>query len=356
MRVYRARECATAKQRPVASRRMARVYIAFKCSYLRYTYLIRYIAVKTAPLLQRGLKLSHLRLLAVLAETGQVGAAAERLGISQPAASRLVAELERIAGQPVHRRTGRGIALTEQGAALANRAARIMLELEDAGREVSQIGAGVTGHVRIGSVTGPALDQVLPAVRAARLATPNVTFEVEVAPSDVLAGLIQSGQIDFSLARMPAGADPGLVRFQPFAAEPVALVVRHGHALMGRETIAPSDLMEYDWVMPGTGGILRHAVERRLRELALPVPQVRLATPSFLLTLALIQQSNAIAPLALAVVRQFADSERSPVGTLPIDLGIEMEPIGLITRAGGQLPPAAEQMRRLILRQAGVRV
>lgn len=307
----------------------------------------------SVSLLQRGLKVTHLRVLAALVETGQVGAAADSLGISQPAASRLIAELERIAGQPMHQRTGRGIALTDQGRALANRAARILMELEDAGREVAQIGAGSTGHVRIGSVTGPALDQVLPAIRSARLATPNVTFEVEVAPSDVLTGLIQSGQIDFGLARMPDGADASQFYFQPLAAEPVALVVRHGHGLLAREALSPPDLMDYDWVMPGAGGILRRAVERRLRELALPVPPVRLATPSFLLTLALIQQSNAIAPLAQAVVRQFADSERSPVATLPIDLGIEMEPIGLMTRIGAQLPPAAEQMRRLILRQSG---
>ncbi|MBB4067226.1 helix-turn-helix domain-containing protein [Gellertiella hungarica] len=58
-------------------------------------------------LLQRGLKLSHLRLLEALSESSQISDAARRLGIAQPAASRLLGEIERIVGRPVHERTGR---------------------------------------------------------------------------------------------------------------------------------------------------------------------------------------------------------------------------------------------------------
>ena len=63
-------------------------------------------------LLRKGLKLSHLRLMAALAETEQLTQAATAIGISQPAASRLVTEIERIIGAAVHERTGRGIGLT----------------------------------------------------------------------------------------------------------------------------------------------------------------------------------------------------------------------------------------------------
>jgi hypothetical protein len=55
------------------------------------------------------LKLSHLRLLAAMADTGQIGRAAERVGITQPGASRLMVEIGRVVGQPVHARQGRGV-------------------------------------------------------------------------------------------------------------------------------------------------------------------------------------------------------------------------------------------------------
>ena len=46
--------------------------------------------------LKRGLKLRHLQLLATLQDSGQLGQAAEDLGMAQPAASRLMAEIEAI--------------------------------------------------------------------------------------------------------------------------------------------------------------------------------------------------------------------------------------------------------------------
>ena len=125
---------------------------------------------KAEALLQRGLKLSHLRLMAALAETGQLGLAADRMGITQPAASRLLAEVEQIAKVQVHERTGRGIALTAPGQVLARRAHRVMMEMRDAAREMAELAGGGSGVVRIGAVTAPALTWCCPrcAPRACR--------------------------------------------------------------------------------------------------------------------------------------------------------------------------------------------
>ena len=303
-------------------------------------------------LLRRGVKLAHLRLMAALAETGQLGAAADLLGVAQPAASRLLAEVERIAGQPVHQRTGRGITLTPMGHALARRAERVVMELRDAGREIAEIASGGSGHVRIGSVTGPALDRVLPALRTARLALPQVTAEVVVAPSDLLAQQLLAGRLDFAIGRMPDGMEGQLHLSDPIGVEPVALMVRRGHRLAMMPEVAPGDLMGFDWVMPGPGALLNRAVTERLRALGLPQPPQRLATASFLLTLALIQQSNAIAPLARAVCDRFAGPD-SPYVILPVDLGIVVEPFGLLTRAGAILTPVAARLAGMVVAQGG---
>lgn len=300
-------------------------------------------------LLRKGLKLSHLRLMAALSETGQIGLAAERLGIAQPAASRLLAEVERISGQPLHQRTGRGIALTPMGLALAARAARVVTEIRDAEREIVEIGGGNMGHVRIGSVTGPALDRVLPALRTARLALPGVTAEVTVAPSDLLAQQLLSGRMDFALGRMPEGMEAQLDLSAPIDSEPVELMVRRGHRLAQEARVEPRELMDYDWVMPPAEALLARAVMERLRALDLPRPPQRLATSSFLLTLSLLQQSNAIAPLARAVCDRFAGAPDSAYAVLPVDLGIVVEPYGLLTRAGAILTPVARRLADLIV-------
>jgi DNA-binding transcriptional LysR family regulator len=307
---------------------------------------------ETDALLRRGLKLSHLRLMAALAEAGQLGLAADRLGIAQPAASRLLAEVERIAGQAVHLRTGRGIALTPMGEALARRAARVVMELRDAGREMAELAGGGAGHVRIGSVTGPALDRVLPALRTARLALPQVTTEVVVAPSDLLGQQLLAGRLDFALGRMPEGMETELTLSAPLGVEPVALMVRRGHRLARSGRVEPEELMDFDWVMPGPEALLTRAVMDRLAELGLPQPPQRLATASFLLTLALIQQSNAIAPLARSVCDRFAGKD-SPYVILPVDMGIVVEPFGLLTRTGAILTPVAARLCEMVMVQTG---
>jgi DNA-binding transcriptional LysR family regulator len=304
--------------------------------------------IEVDSLLRRGLKLSHLRLLSALAETGQLGLAADRMAIAQPAASRLLAEVERITGQPVHLRTGRGITLTPMGQSLARRATRVVTEIRDAEREITEIASGGSGHVRIGSVTGPALDRVLPALRTARLALPAVTAEVIVAPSDLLGQQLLAGRLDFAIGRMPDGLDGQLTLSAPIDVEPVALMVRRGHHLAMQPRLTPTDLMAFDWVMPGPEALLTRAVLDRLQALGLPTPPQRLATASFLLTLALIQQSNAIAPLARAVCDRFSAAPDALYVILPLDLGITVAPFGLLTRAGAILTPVAQRLAAMI--------
>lgn len=297
---------------------------------------------------ETNLKLHHLRLMAAMAATGQISAAAAQIGVSQPAASRLLAEVELLIGQPAHIRQGRGMVLTAQGAALARRAARVLIELSDMTRELAEIGAGTGGHVRIGAITGAALDRVLPALLQAQTALPDITVEVQVGSSDHLAELIVQGQIDFALCRLPELRDPADFSFAPFGDEQVDLVVRRDHPLLAQPGLLPSDLLAHDWVLPGPEAVLRRAVLARLTELGLPAPPGRLTTSSFLLTLAMLGQTDAIAPLSRPVAQRFASDPDAPYATLPLDLGIRMAAFGLLMRQDIGLTPAAARMRALI--------
>jgi DNA-binding transcriptional LysR family regulator len=310
----------------------------------------------TSPhaLIHRGLKLGHLRILAALQQTGQIGLSADMLGMTQPAASRLLAEVERIAGVPVHMRVGRGVTLTATGEVLARRAHRVLMELHDAGRDITELTKGQVGQVSIGSVTAPALDLVLPALRSARLSSPGIAAEVTVAPSDLLCAQLLAGKLDFVLGRVPSELDASQFSGQIIAPEPVLLVARRAHRLALAQTVSPQDLMDYDWVMPGGASVLSIAVLARLQRLGLPAPNRRLSTASFLLTLALLKQSNSIAPLASAVALQFAEGPDAPFAVLKVDLGIEVSPFSLLTRAGATLTPAAATIAGLILQSAGI--
>jgi DNA-binding transcriptional LysR family regulator len=301
-------------------------------------------------LVRRGLKMTHVRLFAVIAQTGQISAAAETLAISQPAASRLAAEAERITGAKLYERTSHGIVLTTAGRAFANRARRMLHEVEETERELGEILGGNAGTVKIGSVTGPAVEHVLPAIRQARVHLPRVDVNVEVATSDVLGEALLDGTLDFILARLPARRDPRMFKARFIGPEPISLIVRREHPLLRRPEAAMQRLIEFDWVLPLEGALLRTTVENALLARGMSLPAKVLNTSSFLLTLVTVHQTNAIAPVAASVARFFASQSGmdGAVGELAVDLPLEVPPYALITMAGRELTPAAKAIYDLI--------
>lgn len=306
-------------------------------------------------LLRRGMKISHLRLLAELVRQSRLTDAASALGITQPAASRLMSEIEHVAGAEIYVRSGRGIELTEVGRKLGERCVRVLQELTDAALDVEHHVSGQRGHVNIGSVTGPAVEYVLPAIRHIRLSYPEISVSVEIGPSVVLAPMLEDGRLDFSLSRVPLNADPDLFDERPLRREPACMVARLDHPLTRHSTpVTASALLGFDWVFPPVSAPIRTTAECALRDMGLQLPPKILTTSSFLFTLATIQRSNAIGPVARSVAESFAwlpDGSPGSIGILETELSLFVETYSFLTRKG-QVPTAAAQIvSREVLRE-----
>ena len=308
-------------------------------------------------LVRQGLRFSQLRLLAALAETGQVSAAAAQLAITQPAASRLLAELERMVGTTLYTRHAKGIVLTESGELLSARARAILRHLDDTSHALSEMSRGTRGLVRIGAVTGPALEIVLPVIRDLRVTYPDIEITVQVDTSDKLAEGLMSEALDFYVGRLPDGFDARSFQMQRIGPEPVTLVVRSEHPLARRDGITLEDCLIYDWVMQPPGGLQRRTVETYLLENGFPLPQRVLGTSSLLLTMALISDTNAVAPVTQSVGEFYA--ARSGLGSnirlLDIDADIAVTPFSLVKRAGQAPTPQAARVLDLVERRIASR-
>lgn len=301
-------------------------------------------------LVRRGLKLSHLKLFAALSQSGQMSIAAKALAISQPAASRLAAEAAHIAGAVLYERTNRGVELTPAGQILARRARRMLQEIDETERELSEAGAGKLGKVRIGSVTGPSVEHMLPAVRQARLDMPRITVNIEVGTSDVLGEALLQGNLDFYLGRLPTGQDKRQFEASFIGPEPISLIVREGHPLLRLPIQAEERLSEFDWVLPFEATLLRSTVESTLLARGISLPRKVLNTSSFMLTVMTVSRTNAIAPISTAVADFFAENFGAPaaIAKLPIAFDIEVEAYALIRMAGRELTPAAQAMYDIV--------
>jgi DNA-binding transcriptional LysR family regulator len=138
------------------------------------------------------------------------------------------------------------------------------------------------------------------------------------------------------------------------ADEPLSLAVRRGHPLLLKPAIVPHDLLDYEWIMGTDDTLLTQTVLTRLTDLRLPVPRRRIATSSFLFTLAVLNQTDSIAPLATPVVDSFSGSPSMPFVALPIDLGLAVTPFSIVTRVGTQLTPSAQSLAESIRGRSGI--
>lgn len=305
-------------------------------------------------LLRSGLKLNHLRMIVAIEDSGQISAAAEALNISQPAASRMLSEMETILKTSLYERVARGVVLTTFGAALARRARKIMLELREASREIGELKTGKGGSVFIGAVTAPAMSLVVPAIKQVRGAFPGIEVNIQVETSNVLARELLAARHDFIISRIPDDLNPRLFEVQEIGIERACLIVRSGHPLLKKKVASLEDLPQYDWVFQPPGTLLRRTVEDRFIGHGVPLPENIVNTSSLLLTCAIICQTNAIAPIAIDVA-QFLAAQRSraaDVRILPIDFEINVRPYSLITAKERALPPSARLLYDMVLAES----
>ncbi|GGB14607.1 LysR family transcriptional regulator [Allosediminivita pacifica] len=301
-------------------------------------------------LVRKGLKFSQLRLLVALRDLGQIGAAAHQVGLTQPAASRLMAQLEELSGVALYTRHARGVVLTEAGRVLAQQAASTLQGLDLANERIGQLVRGARGLVRVGSVTGPSLELLLPVLREARLAYPEIELAVEVGTSDRLSDLLLNRELDFYIGRIPERADAGVYELDVIGPEPISLVVRLGHPLVRQDRLQLRDCLDYDWVTQPPGGLLRRTAETFILKQGLPLPKRVLGTSSTLFTLAMLNETNAIAPLARAVADFFIarGALGSRLARLPVAEDMQVGDFGLVRRAGEAVSPATERLLEML--------
>jgi DNA-binding transcriptional LysR family regulator len=301
--------------------------------------------------LARKLKPPYLRLVLKIAETGQLQIAAASQGISQPAASRILTEIETEAGTPLFHRHAKGMALTPAGATFVKHGRAILTELDNLDTEMTNMKSGLGGEVRVGSVTGPAVRCLVPAIRQIKESTPGIEPTIDVGPSVELVRGLEEGRFDFILARLPPEYDSRAFRLTPARGEVVSLLIGGSHPLAGRPSVSLGELAGYEWVIQERGSPIRSAVEQAFHAAGVPVPGNITNTSSLLIMLAVLESSLAIATLSEEVAGLLT---RSTLGfrfeALKLIESVTVPPYFIIQNRSQQLSRAAERVLEKVVK------
>jgi DNA-binding transcriptional LysR family regulator len=295
------------------------------------------------------LQLKHFRLIHAINITGQLGLAAERLSMTQPAASRMLSEIEHFIGQSIFSRSPRGMSATPIGVVLARHAEDLLGSLDEAVREIQAFQSAKAGVARIGAVTGGAMGLIVPAVREFKQNNPEVDIHIHVAPSDQLITGLMDGEYDFVLSRIPPGIDPRLFTVLPGRVETMRFMVRQGHPLTEHKNLGLNELVDYEWVIQAPGTPLRAAVEEAFTTQSVPLPHKIVNTTSLLVMIAYLASTDAIAPISHEVTELLGSRQvDAKLAVLDIYNEVIVTPYHLITRKNRLISPLAQHLRELV--------
>jgi DNA-binding transcriptional LysR family regulator len=288
------------------------------------------------------LKTRHLVLLVELGRHGSIMQAAQAANLTQPAASKLLGELEHALGVPLFERCPRGVEPTWYGKVLIRRAGASLAEMDAAYQEVMGLLSGLHGQVALGAILTPSTTLVPDAVELVRSRHARLNISVDVDSSKRLVERLRAGVLDIVVGRI---VDPGIadeLHFQPITDEPHCLVVRPGHPLLGARDLTLQELAEQAWILPPEGSLVRDSIKALFIAQGIDQPLETVSTMETAVTTTLLNRSSMVAPMSVELVRPYLDS--GMLAALPFDLRLRMDMYGIVTRRSHHLSPAAEAM------------
>lgn len=287
--------------------------------------------------------LRDLRYFEVIAQLEHIGKAAERLHRTQPALTSCIDRLEEECGAPLFEKAGRGIRLTVAGKVLLKWAQRLRFDVEDAKLEISSIGQGLSGNVRIGIVPTAAQFLLPPAARQLLREAPEVTMRTVVGLIDTLKPLLRTGEIDLMVATESPPED-GFVS-QVLAEDEIVVAASSNHELFRSEPTL-KDLTAYRWALQPPGAPTRDWLDHTFDRQGLPRPRVQVESTMLLMLPTLIAETGLLSFISRHHL------EGRPDGTKLKEIQVKeatMRRRLVVTyREDSYLPPAAARLIALL--------
>jgi DNA-binding transcriptional LysR family regulator len=286
--------------------------------------------------------LRHLRHARALAEHGHFGRAARSLGLTQPALSRSIAELERQAGTQLFDRRHSGIEPTDMGRLLLDRAAELLTRAVDLGREMASLQGRGAGALRVGAGTYPAAMVVGDALGALLRLHPDV--EVRVVEDNVfnLVPLLRRRELDLVIGDVVAVAGDGEVQITPLASRQGYFVCRSGHPLLNVTPLRLVDILAVPLILASRNVSRRLAPfiakARQSGSQVSSAPAVTCDSLEMMKTIAAVSDGVAILPLNFIATELAAGT----LAVLPVVEPSVRVDFGIFRLTNRTPPPSAE--------------
>lgn len=283
------------------------------------------------------MKLSALQALVAAIDEGSLRAAARRIGVSQPALTKMVRELEIELAAALLERHSQGVRPTAQGQVLYEHAVKVARELASATDQIQQLGGQMRGELQVAAVPVAMMLLIPETLRTFSRAHPDIRLRVsEELFVDQLQKL-RSGQVDLVVGGIPQGLPSGEFITEALMGTRMVVVARRGSRYARSRRL--TELSDARWIYTGTSAQTGYA--SRLFEInGLPAPPMGAMVNSTLALMALLGSGDLLGLMPEQIVAQ-------PMGQDIVRVPLE-EPglpltVGAIIRSGSVVSPAIRQ-------------
>lgn len=284
------------------------------------------------------LKLKQLRLLVAVGERHSILHAAQALNMSQPAATKLIKDLELDFDVQLFDRTNRGMVPTVFGAALIRHGKLILAQISHAAQELDDLNEGNGGRVVVGTLL-TASAEFLPRVLT-RLLTdkPGLVVKLVEGTNEVLMPALRSGDVDLVVGRLPMHRHRAEIMQERLFDEEVICVARTGHPVHRHAAPALTDLMGYPWILPPAETTLRRQLDQVFVDLGGGAPPYAVESVSYLANRGLLVGSDMLAVMPAHVPRH--DISAGALARVDWPVPIPIGPVGVSMRKSASLSPS----------------
>lgn len=286
------------------------------------------------------IRLRHLHCFVAVAQAQHLGRAGERLGLTQPAVSKTLTELEDLVGTRLLVRQRAGTDLTAAGMRFLRHALRVLEDIDAAAD--SLVGADAARHerIRVGALPSIVPALLLDTVTQFRASHPDVGLAVQSGMNRTLIDLLKADMLDVVIGRMDDPAAMEGLWFEALVPEPLVLAVRAGHPLATAARPTMRDVLAWPLVVPAMGSIPRHSTESLLARHGFSLPDGCLETADAYLSQLVTEASDSVWAAPLSGTRRAVAAGNMVL--LPLDTQGTEEPIGLLRRSDRTLEPVGE--------------
>jgi len=281
----------------------------------------------------RKLRLNQLLIVDSILQTLSFAATAQHLGMTQPAITKAVQELEGFFGAKLFERTNRGVRPTELALRMGDFTGPILAGMRNMTDSLNALRQGHAGQIVIATLNTASSQRLPDAIHAMRAQHPGIGVSVVVGDRTQLHGYLVEGKVDIIVGAVPSSPtrQHEAIAWHPLYEDELYVVAGHQHPMAQAARVPLGALLAHPWILPSHDSFVRTRIDQLFADAQLSVPTDLIESLSPITTLGLLSDQMSLSFMSSGLAQLFLNA--GLIARIDVDAHWSYGEIGYAIRA-----------------------